>query len=67
MIKKLLLIIPILLLCGCNAKQCVKSHIETQVRWYPNGKGGLRMVVMPVSVCDEWEEVNNGRKVITNN
>lgn len=57
--KRLLLLIPILLLCGCanNNRNCVKSHIETQIRRYPNSNGTLRMVVVPVSVCDEWEYI----------
>lgn len=57
--KKLLLIIPILLLlCGCEeeSRKCIKSHIETRIMFYPTANGQLRQVVMPYTVCDEYEE-----------
>lgn len=55
--KKVLLIILILLLCGCEEdnKKCIKSHTEIRMIVYPTANGQLKQYFMPYVVCDEYE------------
>lgn len=60
--KVMLLLISILLLCGCENKKCIKSHKEksTCIRpmCMPSGKG-IYCMPMPYpcekEICDEYE------------
>ena len=55
---KILIILAVaLLLCGCSTdrKKCIESHTELKPMFFPDGKGGMRMVMMPQTVCDKWE------------
>lgn len=66
-VKSVLLILLILLLCGCDNKECVKSHKEKRecVKYtYSYIYNGKTMITIPnphyyeceVTVCDEWSD-----------
>lgn len=56
--KLILLLIPVLLLTGCNDnKECIKSHIENRFCYYPSG-GTIKMYYCPYVICDEYKEEN---------
>lgn len=58
--KILLLIVPVLLLTGCNRKECIKSHKEQSIctRPIPVGKTVAVMTVpCEKTICDEYKEV----------
>ncbi len=53
------------LLAGCGGppdeyvNTCIESHITLQPIFLPNGSGGMRMQMMPKTVCDEYETRRN--------
>ena len=61
--KKIILILILILLCGCEKKQCIKSHKEKGVcnRVQAIVVGGKpSTIIIPYScekeVCDEYED-----------
>lgn len=65
--KIIILVISILLLCGCDNndnKKCIKSHEEKNIcTWYEIIMAGKTPVMIPsyyeceIKVCDEYEEL----------
>lgn len=64
-VKSILLVLLILLSCGCNNKECVKSHKETRrcmkftTSYMYNGKTMVPILnthyyECEIEVCDEW-------------
>lgn len=52
------------LLAGCERKRCVKSHTKQSMCSYPiyNGKMvTVTMVPCLISVCDEYEAIENAK------
>jgi hypothetical protein len=66
--KLIILIIPILLLCGCNNKKCIKSHKEESTcTWHQYIRVGKVTTMIPhhyaceIEVCDEYEDINGNK------
>ena len=58
--KLILLIVPVLLLTGCEVRKCIKSHTEQGICTRPILIGKTVMVTtVPCekTICDEYEEV----------
>lgn len=62
----IILVIPILLLCGCDNRNCIKSHEEKRTcimtQCMPIGKT-MHCITYPYScmktICDEYEKVGD--------
>ena len=60
--KLIILLVPLILLCGCENRKCIKSHeIEDICVYYISQKIGDVSMMQPVyypctrTVCDEYE------------
>ena len=60
--KIILLIIPFLLLTGCDDRKCIESHVEQDMCVYTiwNGKTAQPTIIpCTKTVCDEYEELGD--------
>lgn len=63
--RLIFLSLVVLLLSGCDNRECVKSHQEQSVCVYSmwNGKTVIPYTLpCTVTVCDEYEEIENESK-----
>lgn len=58
-------IVLISLLSGCEQKPaeyvsvCVESHVQMNIRYVPNGAGGIGMIPVSERICDKRETRRN--------
>lgn len=46
----------VLSLTGCDGRKCLQSHTEFMPVWMLDGKGGGSVSIVPMDICDKYEE-----------